>query len=285
MILDLAGALFLGMLAFCILLWSWKKGFFFIENEFRSIPLRWFHPVSVFAIHLGVVSLIQPFLILSLKKTASAIAFIGIAAWAAFLVSLLVIFAIIFYCYFLPREIPLKIWRFSKKTTYLQDAYSALICICIAYPLVLFSGQLFDLLLYFFFHIKQLPDQTAVLFLKMTLGHPFYFFLTLITVIVLAPCLEEILFRGFLQSFIKQHLNTKLSIFISALCFALFHYAPEQGIANVSIVGSIFILALFLGFIYEKRGSLIAPIVLHASFNTINVINLYLLEGFSKTGS
>ena len=42
-----------------------------------------------------------------------------------------------------------------------------------------------------------------------------------------------------------------------------------------------FILALFLGYLYERQGSLIAPIALHASFNAISVMNIYFLGGFS----
>ena len=112
-----------------------------------------------------------------------------------------------------------------------------------------------------------------------------YFFLIVVIVTFLAPCIEETLFRGFLQSYIRQYLGPKLSIVISSFCFALFHYSSEQGLANISIIGSLFSLAFFLGFIYEKRGSLLAPIILHSAFNTISAINLYFLEGISKTGS
>ena len=107
--------------------------------------------------------------------------------------------------------------------------------------------------------------------------------MVLFTIILLAPLIEEILFRGFLQTFIRQHLGSRQAIGITSLLFALFHYAPEQGLGNIPIVGSLLVLALFLGFVYEKRGSLLAPITLHACFNSISVLNLYFLGGFPQS--
>ena len=90
------------------------------------------------------------------------------------------------------------------------------------------------------------------------------------------------LFRGFLQTYIRKHLGPKQAIVITSLCFSFFHYASGQGLGNIMIITSLFVLALFLGFLYEKQGSLLAPMVLHASFNTISVINLYLFGEFTS---
>lgn len=274
-----------GILSFCILFLSWKKGFFSTPAERASIPLRWFHLLSIFAIYAATVYFVQIALISFLIKIITPIPPIAISCWLVFIISIFVLLAILLYCSLLPKEIPIKIWCLSKPHDYTRDIYFGVLSCVIAFPLLLFLGQFFDLFIYFIFHVKDLPDQVAVLFLKMTFGYPLYFFLTLITVVFLAPCIEETLFRGFLQSFLRQHLGPKISIIISSFCFAFFHYSPEQGVANISIIGSLFALAIFLGFIYEKRRALLAPIILHSSFNTISVINLYFLEGLSKTNS
>ena len=125
------------------------------------------------------------------------------------------------------------------------------------------------------FQVHKLPDQLAVKFLKLTFGNPVHFLLAIVSIIVLAPLIEETLFRGFLQTFIRKHLGSKQAIFITSFCFSFFHYSPGQGLGNIMILISLFVLALFLGFIYEKQGSLLAPIILHASFNAVSVINLY----------
>jgi hypothetical protein len=208
---------------------------------------------------------------------------IALACWLTFLMSFFILSGILSYCYFLPKEISLAIWNSSKKISLSQDIYTAVIFCIIAFPLMIFFAAFFDWILYFLFNIKEIPEQLAVLFLKMSIGYPFYFFLNMITVVILAPCIEETLFRGFLQSYLKQYFSTKMSIVGTSLSFAFFHYSSEQGIANLSIIGSLFVLALFLGFIYEKRKSLLAPMILHALFNMINIIHLYLSEGFIHT--
>lgn len=275
MILDLGGALLFGVISLTILWLSWKKGFFLSDGDQGPISLYWFDPVVVFSIYFLIAIFAPPLLTPLLKRFVTPIPPIAIPCWLTFSISLLIFLGFVLYASFFRRETAKKIWQNSKETSYRQDAYFALLCCAISFPFILFLGELFDLLIYFIFHIKNLPEQLAVLFLKTTLDYPFYFFLTIITVVIFAPCIEETLFRGFFQSFLKQHFSAKISIAISSFSFAFFHYSSEQGVANISIVGSLFVLSLFLGFIYEKRKSLLAPILLHASFNTISVINLY----------
>jgi len=113
----------------------------------------------------------------------------------------------------------------------------------------------------------------------MTFGYPLYLVFAILTIGVFAPIIEEILFRGFLQSWIRQHLGSKQAILITSLLFAFFHYSPEQGIANITIIASLFVFSLFIGFVYEKQGMLASPIMLHSLFNAINGCNLYFFGG------
>ncbi|MFN3019729.1 lysostaphin resistance A-like protein [Chryseobacterium sp. TY3] len=84
--------------------------------------------------------------------------------------------------------------------------------------------------------------------------------------VILAPLLEEFLFRGLIQkSIIKTGLNPKISILISAFIFGAFHVYPWQ------FVGA-FLLGLVLGLVYEKTKSLVLPILLHAFNNLISAV-------------
>ena len=89
------------------------------------------------------------------------------------------------------------------------------------------------------------------------------------TIVIAAPCIEEFLFRGCLQSFLKQYMSTKGAILFSSLCFSLFHFSLSQGLGNISLCASLFVFALFLGFIYET-GSLFASVGLHMTFNIVS---------------
>jgi membrane protease YdiL (CAAX protease family) len=278
MISHFYSAILLGIVAFFVLRFSWKKGFFFLSDPRDPPPLRWFHLGVAFLIYLTITFISPPLFTLLLKRHITPIPPIAFSCWVVFLMSFLILLGLASYLYLLPKEISKKIWHSTHLNSYSQDIQFGLLGCAIAFPLILFLGEFFDLFLYLVFHIQELPDQLAVLFLKMTLGYPLYFSLTFVTVVFFAPCIEEILFRGFLQSFFRTLYSPKISIGITSFCFALFHYSPDQGAANLPILVSLFILSLFLGLVYEKKGSLLTPIFLHGSFNLINILNLYLFE-------
>lgn len=86
--------------------------------------------------------------------------------------------------------------------------------------------------------------------------------------IVVAPIVEEILYRGLLQTALLSAMPGRrwTVIIIAAAAFALQHL----GMPPHTLPG-LFILGLFLGWLYERTGSLLAPIVLHMGFNAFNV--------------
>jgi len=96
--------------------------------------------------------------------------------------------------------------------------------------------------------------------------------LIVITAVLIAPLLEEMLFRGLFQTMIRSFLlnfryrqSAWLSIIISAALFAVVHQAPGHW-------PTIFILGVCLGYAYEKSGSLFRPIFIHCLFNATAVI-------------
>ena len=147
----------------------------------------------------------------------------------------------------------------------------------LAFPAAVVVEQVFDLFIYFTFNVETY-NQTAVLYLKMMKKNPELLAIALTTILVLAPLLEEFLFRGILQTYLKRHLSQKVAIVISSLCFALFHLTPSQGAGNIPLFFSLMTLGLFLGFLYEKQGSLLTPIALHLTFNTISSAYILLLS-------
>lgn len=141
----------------------------------------------------------------------------------------------------------------------------------ISYPLVVFIGQLISALV-----PSHHIDQVAVKYLKMTMEYPSLFIMTAFLLIFVVPIVEETLFRGFLQTWLRQYFGVFTSIFITSLIFASFHFSPSQGIANIELLASLLILSFFLGFLYERQQSLFASIGLHVTFNAISVIAILL---------
>ncbi len=94
-----------------------------------------------------------------------------------------------------------------------------------------------------------------------------YRILIAIAVVILAPLVEEVVFRGYIYAASKRFTNRFFAAFFSALFFAVIHN-------NINALLPLFFLALLLTLSYELTGSLWAPISIHALFNATTLINL-----------
>lgn len=141
----------------------------------------------------------------------------------------------------------------------------------ISYPAVVVVSQLVQIALYFWGPLKHV-EQTAVQHLKSTMESLPLFWATAWVIIFVVPVAEETLFRGFLQRWLVDKIGRYWGIFLASALFAGFHFAGIQGIDNIELLLSLFTLSCFLGFIYERQGTLWAPITLHSVFNGISVL-------------
>ncbi len=121
-------------------------------------------------------------------------------------------------------------------------------------------------------------EQVAVRMVKNQGASLLQMILVLSSVAVLIPIVEEILFRGFFQGYLRRYLGVWSSIALSSLCFSMFHFSWSQSWSNVVILLSLSILGLFLGYLYERQRSLWAPIGLHVAFNTISLTYIFLYD-------
>ena len=86
-------------------------------------------------------------------------------------------------------------------------------------------------------------------------------------VAVIAPIVEELIFRGLILQGLRRNYNAVVSVFISALLFALFHLNPWQFPAT-------FILGLLLGWIVLRTHSLILSILGHSINNLLVLLSI-----------
>jgi len=121
--------------------------------------------------------------------------------------------------------------------------------------------------------------------------------LIIVVAVVIAPLLEEMLFRGFFQTTIRSYLDAQpsnagfrlkpavggsslvarvtghrsratncwLAIAISSGLFTAIH-------ADTGHWPALFVLGVCLGYAYEKSGSLFRPIFIHSLFNAVSII-------------
>jgi hypothetical protein len=103
----------------------------------------------------------------------------------------------------------------------------------------------------------DLPDVMGDTFLSMS--HSVWGFLS---IAVMAPVVEELLFRGAIQGhMLRLGYSPRLAIFLSALLFGIMHFNPAQSFFA-------FFLGLAFGWLYYRTGSVVPGMVAHAINNT-----------------
>lgn len=264
------------------LLWIAKsKGYFILPHaEQKQLIVNFKMVLIVFAIYLGMTMLAAPVAVHFIKSAYTLFSHgpmpVAVLGWVQLFT--LIGIVVLFYLYS-KTEGPAffkKIWKdqsLPHSKPIVIDFLMGVMTWFISFPLVVVVGQLIDMLLFYFFGFENY-EQVAVRYLKTTLNSPPMFAIALFTILLAAPVIEEFLFRGCLQTFFKRYFSPQRAIVLSALCFSVFHFAPSQGIGNISLVASLFLFALFLGFIYERQASLFASIGLHITFNTVSTCKI-----------
>lgn len=176
-------------------------------------------------------------------------------------------------CYVKLRKFSL----FERQENYFEILLKVLTYLIVIFPIVSLIGQISDTILYLAFDVKGY-EQLAVTFLKKTLTSPIALFGSLISIVILAPVTEELLFRGLLFNFLKNRFGTKAAVFISALLFAIFHYSHAQGLGNISLILSLTFFGAMLAIFYLMTSSLLYPILLHAIFNLLSSLRILFFD-------
>ena len=133
------------------------------------------------------------------------------------------------------------------------------------YGLIFLAGFIILEEIYMFSLGLEMPES----FIAFMLSEPLI--LGIISVILVAPIIEEFLFRGFLYS---QLARTRLggwgSVCLSSLLWTIIHFQYEPLILMV-----LFIFGIFLGYIRMAYNSLALPIALHAVNNSFAFLMAY----------
>lgn len=87
---------------------------------------------------------------------------------------------------------------------------------------------------------------------------------------VLAPILEESVFRGFLLTSLTKQMPVPAAVVLSSLVFAAAHLSPRDSPQLV-------VLGIIMGFAYCRSRNLLTTIVIHGAWNSIVVLALVTL--------
>ena len=99
---------------------------------------------------------------------------------------------------------------------------------------------------------------------------------SVLMLVILAPVMEEVLFRGILLEAVRSKYSSGRAIVVSALMFGVIHFIPQQ-------VVNAFVIGLILGFIYVRTDSLWPVIIIHALNNAMAYVVMQWSDGANIT--
>lgn len=183
---------------------------------------------------------------------------------------------ILYYNMMQDRPTLKRVWKdnlFPGAKSVGNDLKIGIISYLIAMPVVVAMAVLAEMVIHMLFG-EVVNEQIAIEQLKLALGDPLSLCFALFAILIGAPFLEEYLFRGILQSWLRNKIGYSKAIFVTALFFSMFHYSASQGLFNFPLLVGLFTFGCYLSFVYEKTRSLFATIILHVTFNFISVMRI-----------
>jgi membrane protease YdiL (CAAX protease family) len=118
--------------------------------------------------------------------------------------------------------------------------------------------------------IDEFPPQELIqLFTKG--GSPVAIALLVIFAVLLAPIVEEIIFRGGIYRFLKSQTTLLPAQAISAAFFAIMHW-------NLMSFIPLVVVGILLARVYERSGNIWVPMCFHACFNGFSLIMLLIMS-------
>lgn len=142
----------------------------------------------------------------------------------------------------------------------------------VALPFIIGLNELSRVVITQIHGVPKTQPTMQVLEMTQSLGQRIWFSFT---AIVMAPLVEEILFRGILYRTGKQLGYPRLALFGTSLLFAAIH-------ASWMTLLPLTILAIILALLYDKTNNLLAPIVAHSFFNAGNFFLFIYREDFTR---
>lgn len=112
-------------------------------------------------------------------------------------------------------------------------------------------------------------EQQAIITLFQSGGDPFAIILLIFMAVVLAPIVEELIFRACIYRFLKSQTTLVAAQIISGALFSLMH-------ANLMSFVPLMVVGILLAKVYERTGNILGPIWFHVFFNGFSLCILFI---------
>jgi membrane protease YdiL (CAAX protease family) len=270
---------FIGLAALCVLMclviWKWNL----LEVSYSKPPengkLALMSPLLGFLIFLSVCAFVPAAVskVIQYGDTHGYAIFSQKEAENVSQLSALIVASVLligFSCIH-PDGVRARIWG---SESIVKPFLKGMLYCLIAYPIVLTIVQGIHLVVDWF-GMKPIHEQVALQQLKNLKSNPWLFWSFAVSIVTLVPLVEEFLFRGLIQNYFGNFFGPKLTIILTSLLFASFHYSPLQGATNIELLVGLFIYSYFIGIFYMRERTLWTPIAMHATFNALTIFIMF----------
>ena len=164
-----------------------------------------------------------------------------------------------------------KIGIFSKRSGQKRSLFaftkSTVSNFIVAISLAYFSYFIWNIALDFLkkFGVSMSLEEQVPVKLLSDIQNTFFLTLFVFQIIVIAPIVEEFVFRGYVYRVLKFRSNNSVACIVTAIIFALLHF-------NISAFIPLFVFSICLTRAYESSSDIREPIVMHSLFNAVGVI-------------
>jgi membrane protease YdiL (CAAX protease family) len=124
------------------------------------------------------------------------------------------------------------------------------------------------------------PPQQNIVEIGEDISGGFESLVFLFLVVILAPLVEEVIFRGMLLSRLRRSMGPWPAILISAAVFSAIHLTDPDAILAIP---SLFVVGVALGWVALRQGDLSLAIFVHAGVNLTGAIALLFGEELTNT--
>lgn len=100
----------------------------------------------------------------------------------------------------------------------------------------------------------------------------------IVSVVLAAPIAEELFFRGMLFQWLRARVPVWVAVLGSAVAFGIAHFEPGNPAGTAYMIVSLSSVGAYLAVVLQRRGTLLASIVMHATFNLLAAV--WILQGF-----
>lgn len=123
------------------------------------------------------------------------------------------------------------------------------------------------------FSLEPPPQPVVEIYLKESKERHLIYFTVFVAMV--GPVIEEVFFRGFTYTAFRSKFGVGRAMLLSSVIFAALHF-------NWVALFPIFFLGLFLAYLYEKTGSLTAPMTVHMLHNLVMVFFVLGFKGLAQ---